>query len=238
MILSQLPDGARRVMVIVAHPDDAEFIAGGSLAAWVGQGTSAQYVVVTDGSKGSPERGVTAAKLAEVRRREQQAAARLIGVEQVVFLGRPDNELVADLELRRLLTREIRRGRPDVVITHDPTTFYYDDYINHPDHRAAGEAALYAIFPTSRDHLNFPELLAEGLEPHKVTHVLLGGSRQPDVWVDIGDTMEAKLAALREHKSQFADQDRMAQRVRERAAAAGHGPGLALAEAFKHIVLH
>ena len=233
-----------RVMVIMAHPDDPEFGAGGTVAKWVREGKQVVYVLVTSGDKGSSDPNMTPQRLAKIREAEQRAAAEKLGVHELVFLGYRDGEVMPTLALRRDLTREIRRWRPDAVITMNPATYYVDGrYINHPDHRAVGEAALAAIFPTARDHLNFPEHRAEGLEPHKVREVYLTISPDADVFIDITDTIEDKIAALREHRSQFGDFEQLAQRVRERAAeTAKRARELGFevgeyAEAFKYIEL-
>lgn len=227
-----------RVLVVMAHPDDPEFTSAGTIARWTDAGAVTVYVIVTDGSKGSNDRTMTADRLASVRQREQRAAAAQLGVGEIAFLGHPDGEIVPDIPLRHAIARQVRRYRPDVVITHDPSTYYFDAYINHPDHRAAGQAALEAVFPTARDWLNAPHLLAdEGLEPHAVSEVWLAGSREPDTWIDIGPTFDRKLAALREHVSQIPDMTALAERLRHRSASIAEGHGMELAEAFKRIVL-
>ncbi len=208
-----------RIMVIMAHPDDPEFGAGGTIARWAREGKEITYVLVTSGDKGTADPNMTPERLMEIREAEQRAAAQRLGVGQVIFLRYRDSEVEPSLALRRDLTREIRRWRPDAVITMNPATYYVDGrYINHPDHRAVGEAALAAIFPTARDHLNFPEQRAEGLEPHKVREVYMTISPDADTFIDITDTIEDKIAALREHRSQFEAFDQLAARVRERAA--------------------
>jgi len=227
----------QRIMVIMAHPDDAEFTVAGIVAKWVRRGKDVYYVVCTNGDKGSDDPQMTPQRLAEVRRREQMEAARILGVKEVVFLGYEDGYLQPTLDLRRDISRAIRRFKPQVAMCPDPTTFYTGQhYVNHPDHRATGEAALAAIFPSARDRLAFPELLLEGLEPHKVKELFLWGSQQPDRWFDISDTMDLKLAALAAHKSQV-DIDEVAVRVRERSAIAGEAIGAKYAEAFRYIVL-
>lgn len=227
-----------RLLVVVAHPDDPDFPAGGTIAALAGRGTHVTYVIVTDGSKGTGDRTLSGPRLAAMRVDEQWAAARALGVADVVFLGIPDGEVVPDLALRHAITRQIRLHRPDVVITHDPATFYTDTYVNHPDHRAVGQATLEAIFPTARDFLNAPHLLAEeGLDVHKVREAWLTLSLRPDHFVDIAATIDRKIAALHEHRSQFTDPDGLAMRIRERAALVGEANGMALAEGFKRIVL-
>ena len=151
-------------LVIIAHADDAEFGSAGTIAKWVKQGVEVTYVVVTNGNKGSADPDMTPEALAALREKEQRAACKVLGVKNVVFLGYHDGELVPSLELRRDLTREVRRYKPDVAMVPDPTTWYFGNvYINHPDHRAVGEAALAAIFPSARDRLTFPEAAGGGL---------------------------------------------------------------------------
>lgn len=226
-----------RALVVMAHPDDPEYAAGGTTARWTAAGAAVAYVIVTDGSKGSADRAMTVDRLVALRQEEQRAAAAALGVRDVVFLGQPDGEVVADLALRHRIAREIRRLRPDVVVTHDPATLYWDTAINHPDHRAVGQATLDAVFPTARDWLNAPQLLAEGLEPHHVREVLLSGTTAADTWVDIAPTLAAKVAALRWHASQIRDPDGLEARLRMRAASLAEGHGMELAEAFKRIRL-
>jgi LmbE family N-acetylglucosaminyl deacetylase len=231
-------DQPNRALVAMAHPDDPEFTAGATIAQWTDAGVEVTYVIVTDGSKGTGDRTMTAERLSALREAEQRSAARHLGVEHVVFLGFPDGEIAPDLVLRHAITREIRRFKPDIVVTHDPGTLYTDTFINHPDHRATGQAALDAVFPTARDPLSAPFLLQqEGLEPHHVREVYLTGSRTPDTWVDIAPTFARKLAALREHASQIKDPDGLEGRLRERAAGLAAGHGMELAEAFKKIAL-
>ena len=223
---------------MIAHADDAEFGAAGTIAKWVKEGKEVTYVVATNGNKGSSDPNMTHEQLAAIREREQRAACRVLGVERIIFLGYPDGELVPTLQLRRDLTREIRRYKPDIALVPDPTTYYFgNQYVNHPDHRAIGEAALGAIFPSARDRLTFAELLADGLEPHKVKELYLTLNTSPDVWVDIQEFMEIKLAALREHKSQMGDLVEMEKRVRERAEAMAAGHGMKYAEVFKKMIM-
>lgn len=226
-----------RAAVILAHPDDPDFGAAGTLARWTAAGAHCTLVIVTDGSKGTSDRTLLPHQLIAIRKNEQRAAARVLGVQEVLFLGRPDGEVVPDLETRRLITRVVRELQPDTVITHDPGRLYYDSYVNHPDHRAVGQATLDAIYPTARDHLNYPEHLADGLEPHKVKTVLLTGAVSPDYFVDISDVFELKLAALAEHKSQISDLDGLAVRLRNMHKTLGGDRGMELAEAFKKISL-
>lgn len=193
----------RRVLVVVAHPDDAEFSCGGTVARWTAEGVEAGFLIVSNGNKGSADRSLSPARLSQIRQEEQRRAARVLGVRAVEFLDHEDGYLQPTLELRREITAHLRRFRPDTVITHDPTRRWFGrGYINHPDHIAVGEATLAAIFPSARDHLTFPDLLAEGLEPHRVSEVLLPDREEPDVYVDVSPTFELKLQALECHVSQ------------------------------------
>lgn len=193
-----------KILVSVAHHDDIEFGVGGSIAKWVQEGADVTYVIITDGGSGSNEVGTVREELAALRKDEQIAAAAEIGVHDVRFLNYPDGYLQPTLELRRDLTRIIREVKPFRVVCQDPTTVLaWDRYINHPDHRAAGEASLYAVFPSSETRPIFPELLEEGYEPHKVKELYLTLSLQPTHINDISDYMDAKIAALRHHVSQI-----------------------------------
>ena len=233
-----MSDGLQRVMAIIAHADDAEFGFAGTIAKWAREGKEITYVVVTNGNKGSSDPTTTQEMLAAVREREQRAACAVLGVRNVLFLGYPDGELEPTMRLRRDLTRVIRRHRPDIALVPDPTTWYLgNSYINHPDHRAVGEAALAAIYPSARDRLTFPELLGEGLEPLKVQEVYLTVTNDPDVWIDISGTIDVKVAALREHRSQLDDPDAAERMVREWAAANAAGHEMRYAERFKRMIL-
>lgn len=196
----------KSAMVVVAHPDDAEFLAAGTVARWCRAGCEATYVVVTRGDKGSDDPNMTPSQLAEIREKEQRDAGTILGVSNFVFMGYPDGYLEATLDLRRDLCRVIRTYRPEAVICNDPTNrFLTETYVNHPDHRASGDATVDAVFPSARDRLTFPELLADGLEPHKVSQLWLGAPGEPNAVVDIGDTMELKCKALLAHSSQVGE---------------------------------
>ena len=229
----------RRGMVIVAHPDDAEWMCAGTVARWCAEGWEVVYVLCTDGSKGSDDPQMTGPRLAAIREEEQRAAGRILGLKDIAFLGYPDAHLEPTLELRRDLAREIRRHRPEVVIAVPPLRdVFRDSYLNHPDHLAAGEAALAAVFPTARDRLTFPELLAEGLEPHKVREVWIGGGGAgSDHFVDVADYMETAMTALKAHQSQITPEEVAAYFPQGRRATA-EKVGLQYAEAFKRIKLH
>ena len=231
-----------RMIAIVAHHDDIEFGMSGSIARWIEEGAEVTYVIVTDGGAGSNEPGILRADLVEQRRQEQLAAAAVVGVTDVRFLGYPDGMLQATMELRRELTRILREVKPDRVLCQNPTTFFFGDgYINHPDHRAAGEAAIYATFPSSETRPIFPELLEEGYEPHKVKELFLTISPEPTHFVDISSTWQKKIASLRAHVSQLgegADFDNEALKwMEERAAESSKRFGVPYAEAFKVMTL-
>ena len=215
--LPTIPVGSS-VLVVMAHPDDAEFGCGGTIAKWAAAGKEVNYVLCTSGDKGSSDPNTNPYNLAKIRRVEQTNAAHALGAREVVFLSYEDGTLTNTLELRRDIVREIRRFRPDAVICQDPTMrFGGNRYINHPDHRAAGDACLDAVYPSARDPHVFPELLVEGFEPHKVREVFMSTMQSPDVWVDITECFERKLEGLRQHNSQVGDRfDQVVERVRER----------------------
>lgn len=220
-------------MVIVAHPDDAEFTMAGTVAAWTRAGCRVTYVVCTDGNAGSHEPGMTREKLAEIRRSEQRAACETLGVGEVVFLGYDDGLLQPTLELRKDLVRAIRQYRPEVVLTSDPTRMFSGNrYINHPDHRAAGQAALDAVAPAAQMPLLWPETG----EPHKVQRVYVYGNDEPNEWVDIGATLATKLEALKKHASQMGDWD-PTERITQWAAEVAKEQEMDYAEAFRVIIL-
>jgi LmbE family N-acetylglucosaminyl deacetylase len=224
-------------MVIIAHPDDAEFTCAGTVARWIREGSQVIYVVCTDGSRGSNEPNMPPERMAPLRRAEQMEAARILGVKTTVFLDHEDGTLQPTLQLRRELTRLIRCYAPDIVICSDPTRYFHHDvYVNHPDHRAAGEAALYAIFPSAVTRFVFPELLDEGLQPHKVQEIYLYGSPEPNIFVDISDTIELKIAALKAHRSQVTS-DYADARLRDWNGQLGRQHCVRFAEEFRRIVL-
>jgi LmbE family N-acetylglucosaminyl deacetylase len=230
MEANSMPESA---MVIVAHPDDAEFTVAGTVATWTRAGCRVTYVVCTDGNAGSHEPGMTRERLAEIRRREQRAACAELGVTEVEFLGFDDGILQPTLDLRRELVRTVRRYRPEIVITGDPSRLFSgDSYINHPDHRAAAEAALDAVFPAATMPLLWPEVG----EPHRVRQVYVRGTDEPNTWVDIEDTIEAKITALRMHVSQLGDWD-PTEWVKKWAAEVGEEKELAYAESYRVITL-
>jgi LmbE family N-acetylglucosaminyl deacetylase len=227
-------------MSIQAHPDDQEFTIAGTLARWVQLGCQVISVIVTSGDAGSNEPTKAADYkpiLAHLREDEQIAANLVLGIRETAFLHYPDGELQPTLALRKDLTRLIRQYKPDLVVTSDPTrVFYGSDYINHPDHRAAAEAAVYATFPSAGTRLIFTGLLEEGYEPHNVKKLYLHGAEKPDVWVDISATLDLKIAALKKHASQLGDWD-PSDMLREWAAENGKEQGLSAAEDYKVMTL-
>ena len=225
-----------RVLVISAHPDDPDFGAAGTVALWAAQGAEVYYVVVTDGSKGSADPDMTSERLVEMRQKEQRAAAKEVGVKDVLFLGYPDGATKNTPELRRDLVRLIRQYKPDVAVTHDPTVrIRANSYLNHNDHRAVGDATLDAIFPLARDRLNYPEHEAERLEPHKVLDIFLTFSNEPNYWVDISSVMDKKVSALRKHESQFDDMDELEKYLRERTRKIAQRMSAEYAEEFRRV---
>ncbi len=224
-----------RVMVVTAHPDDSEFGAGGTVAKLAKQGCEVTYVIVTNGDKGSSDRAMTPERLAKIREEEQRNAARTLGVERVEFLGYPDGELEDSRDLRRDVTRQLRRWRPDLVITQNPIRTY-NLYASHRDHRITAGVVLDCVYPLARDHMSFPELLPR-YEPHKVREIHVMQWENPHLVVDIADTMDLKLKALACHASQLRDFPSVEARVRERSAQLGKPKGYAYAEAFDRIVM-
>ena len=219
----------RRLMAVSAHPDDMEFGAGATIAKWIREGWEGCLVICTDGSKGTSDPNVVPSDLAKTRQIEARAAAAVLGIQDVVFLGYPDGELEDTRELREKVVREIRRFQPSVVFTFDP----YRRSHNHRDHRSAGQAAFDAVYPAARDYHHFPHLARdEGLMPHIVGEIY-AWSDDPDTWVDVTDSIEVKAAALREHKSQVGDPDGVLERIKQRSADQGKQAGFEYAEGFR-----
>lgn len=203
-------------LVIAAHPDDGDFGAAGYTAQLAARGWAVDFLVCTNGAKGTEDREMPRERLVALRRDEQREACRRMGAREVHFLDNEDGELVYDRAFLEQLVRYIRLIRPHTVLTHDPTDIIIrDSFINHPDHRATGTAALDAVYPTARDHLNFPEHLGEGLEPHKVREVLLWSTNQPNFDVDITPEVDRKIHALQAHVTQFGGRDEFATFARD-----------------------
>ncbi len=233
---SKQPAPIQRVMVVTAHPDDSEFGAGGTVARLVQEGKQVVYCIVTNGNKGSGDRSMTPERLARIREEEQRNAARVLGVETVEFLGFPDCEVENTRESRMAVTAAIRRHRPDRLIIQNPHRTK-NLGASHRDHRTVAGIALDCVYPLARDHMAFPELLAQGFEPHKIREVYLMGWENPEVVVDISATIDLKIKALACHASQFRDFAAVEQRVRERGAQLGKPKGYAYAETFDTIIL-
>ena len=227
-----------RVLVVAAHPDDIEFGAAGTVARWVDEGAIVRYLLVTRGDKGSDDPAADVEALTRVRESEQRAAADELGVDGVEFLDEPDGQVEASLALRERITHAIRAFRPEVVMTHDPTVlFVNNEWVNHPDHRAVGQATVDAVFPTARDPLNFPSHLDEGLEPWKVAELYLWSTNEANQLVDIGATLDRKVAALGRHTSQFRAFEDVARWVRRRSEELGERAGYPAAEGFRRVTL-
>jgi LmbE family N-acetylglucosaminyl deacetylase len=227
-----------RFMVIAGHPDDAEFGPAGTAALWIDQGSVGWLVCCTSGDQGAEDPATDPLELAAHREREQRAAAEIVGYSGVSFLHQPDGALVNDLALRELLVREIRTFRPDAVLTSDPeVVFYRDRGVNHADHRAAGMAAVDAVYPAARNPMAFPWLARDGLGHHVVRRLYLFWPNSPNAWIDISSTLERKIAALRAHASQLHEPDRTEQWMRRWAAEEGQSAGVAAAEALRAIVI-
>jgi LmbE family N-acetylglucosaminyl deacetylase len=222
-------DEFQTYMLVVAHPDDSEFSSAGTVARLKDAGKRVVLIQVTSGDKGSPERDIDPAELAKRREAEELEAARRLGMDEVVFLRCPDGSLLPDLDLREKIVRMIRAHKPDVIITHDP----FRPYALHPDHRAVGLATTDAVYPTARDALYFPEHLKEGLEPHKTAEIWFFGPEHPDKVVDITDTFDRKIEALRAHESQVGAAEELESRMRDRAREVAADEPFELGEAFK-----
>lgn len=238
----ELPDNwesPQRILVILAHPDDPEFFCGGTIARWTLAGHDVSYCLLTCGDKGTEDRSLTPDALCTLRQGEQMAAAAVLGVHRVQFMDYPDGYLVPDMKLRRDITRVIRQLQPDVLVTCDPTNLYVrETYLNHPDHRAAGQATLDAVFPAARDHLNFVELWRdENLEPHIVREVWISLPKEANVRIDVTELWERKLQALYEHKSQIGDPAKLEERLRSRHTSDSTLENPRYEEFFKRLVL-
>lgn len=227
-----------RILVITAHPDDVDFGAAGSVATWTDAGIDVTYCIVTDGDAGGHDRSVSRAEMAATRRVEQTTAAKHVGVNDLVFLGYPDGRLESTLDLRRDLTRVIRQVRPQRVLSPSPDRNYQRIYASHPDHLAAGEAALCAVYPDARNPFAHPELIDEDLEPWTVPEVWLMAAAQGDQFVDITEQIDRKLDALRSHVSQHTDPGRLDELIRTWGASIAQAAGMPagrVAEGFQRI---
>ena len=227
-------------MSIHAHPDDQEFSVGGTLAKWAGAGSQIISIIITSGDSGSndPSKdGSYKQPLAELREKEQLAANVILGVKETIFLRYPDGELEPTIELRKELTRLIRRYKPDAVLAGNPEAWFYgDEYLNHPDHRAAARAACEAVFPSAGSRLMFADMLTEGYEPHDVKRLYIHGTDKVNTWVDITETLELKIKALQQHISQI-DPNEVGKWMTEWAEEESKGQEMKYAEAYKVMIL-
>jgi LmbE family N-acetylglucosaminyl deacetylase len=230
----------RRAMSIFAHPDDQEFSIGGTLAKWSRAGTEIISVLITSGDAGSNDPGKDGShkqELAELREKEQLAANELLGIKETIFLRYPDGEVEHTVALRKELTRLIRQFQPDTVLTGNPEAWFYgDEYVNHPDHRAAAQAACAAVFPSAGSRLMFTDLLAEGYEPHNVRRLYIHGTDKVNRWVDITEMLDVKIKALQQHVSQI-DVNEVDKWMREWAEEEAKGQEMKYAEAYKVMII-
>lgn len=230
----------QRAMSIHAHPDDQDFTVAGTLAKWSQAGCEIISVVITSGDSGSNDPtkdGSYKKELAELREQEQLAANAVLGIKETVFLRYPDGELEPTLQLRRDLTRVIRQFKPDTVVTGNPEGWFYgDEYLNHPDHRAAAQAACEAVFPSAGSRLIFADLLSAGYEPHEVKRLYIHGTDKSNTWVDVTETLDVKIKALGQHVSQV-NAEEVDKWMREWAEEEAKDKGLKYAESYKVMIL-
>jgi LmbE family N-acetylglucosaminyl deacetylase len=230
----------QRAMSIHAHPDDQEFSIGGTLAKWARAGCEIISVIITSGDSGSNDPlkdGNYKKELAELREKEQLAANVVLGVKETIFLHYPDGELEPTVALRKDLTRVIRQLKPDTVLTGNPEAWFYgDDYLNHPDHRAAARAACEAVFPSAGTRLMFTELLEAGYEPHEVKRLYIHGTEKSNTWVDITETLDLKIKALQQHVSQI-NPEEVGKWMTEWAEEEAKDKDMKYAEAYKVMIL-
>jgi len=233
------PERPKNVLVIAAHPDDIEFSCSGTAAKWANEGSEVIFVLCTSGESGSHDLEMPPEKLVPIRQSEQKCASEILGIKEVVFLDYPDGTMINSLELRKEITKLIRKYRPDAVLTWDPSRRYSGtSYLNHPDHIVVGEACLAALMPACDSPFIFPELMAEGFEPFKVYDVYLFGVESPNVWIDISEMIEKKIQSIKCHKSQFGDWiNEMPDYVRSSAKSRGKDQGIPYAEAFRYFHL-
>ena len=230
----------QRALSIHAHPDDQEFSIGGTLAKWAKAGCEIISIIITSGDSGSNDPSKDADYkpiLAELREKEQLAANAILGIKETVFLRYPDGELESTIQLRRDLTRLIRKFKPDTVSTGNPEGWFYgDEYLNHPDHRAAAQAACEAVFPSAGSRLIFADLLSAGYEPHEVKRLYIHGTDKSDTWVDITETLDVKIKALQQHVSQV-PVDEVGKWMTEWAEGEAKDKGMKYAESYKVMIL-
>ena len=219
MTLTDKWDSPQNILVILAHPDDPEFFCGATLAKWAKEGHHITYVLLTHGDKGfhdTTPTDMTSEKLVALRKVEQNNAAKVIGAKAVHIMDNPDGYLVPDMDTRRIVVREIRRHKPDILVTCDPLNLFAIYGINHPDHRAAGQVVIDAVFPAAGNKVFFPELLEEGFEPHMPKEIWCSLTSQPNTTIDVTETWDIKLQAILEHKSQMQNIEKLKERFKSR----------------------
>jgi LmbE family N-acetylglucosaminyl deacetylase len=230
------PYDPKIVLAVGAHADDIDFSSSGSVAAWAQKGAEVHYLVITDGSKGSEDKDITSEQMVKIREEEQTNAAKILGAKEVHFLHYEDGALEITMDLKRDIVRIIRQVKPDTVVVFDPTMVYSSEFgfVNHPDHRAAGQATLDAVYPLARDHLSFPDLYRqEQLEPHKVAHLLLINFERQNYYINITTTLDLKVKALHKHTSQVPEG--VSEMLEKRAADTGQKAGFQYAEGFVRV---
>lgn len=224
-----------KILIILAHPDDPEFFLGGTVARWTQAGHTVQYVLLTKGEKGTSPEYPDLQQLTVIRQAEQEAAAEVLGVTRVEFLDYSDGYLIPDLEKRKVVTRLIRKAKPDVVVSCDPQNYYIGDtYLNHPDHRAAGQIVVDAVFPATGNRSFFPELIEEGFPPHRVAELWLSLPNLPNVEVNVNEQWDKRIEALLQHKSQIGDPETFTKHMRDRRAE--NGGLMEYIERFRRII--
>ena len=237
--MTPLPDAEiKRVLVVMAHPDDCDFGAGGTIAQWTSQGIEVSYCIITNGDQGGEESGIPVEEMAKVRQQEQRDAGRALGVTEITYLNYRDGWLMPSIELRKEIVKAIRIAKPDRMVVQSPERNWERIYSSHPDHLAAGETAIQAVYPDARNPFAFPELKAAGLEPWRVREVWITGSPTPNHFVDISETFSKKMAALHAHVSQTAHNKELENMVRSWGERNAEANGLAqgrVAEIFKVI---
>lgn len=228
-------DSKKEILVILAHPDDPEFFLGGTIARWIKTGHTVRYVLLTQGDKGAKDVTLTAKDISAIRIAEQRAACDFLGVSSVDFMDYEDGYIAPDLEMRKRVVRYIRKYRPQILVTCDPSNLFpSQNYINHPDHRYAGQVVVDAVFPAAGNHFFFTELVNEGYPPHEVEEVWMSLTQQPDVTLDVTDFWPVRLEALKRHASQIGDPRTFEERMRERVTDADNGE-MKMEETFRRI---
>ena len=231
-------DEIKRVLVVMAHPDDCDFGAGGTIAQWTAKGIQVSYCIITNGDQGGEESGIPLEEMAQVRQKEQRDAGAALGVSEITYLNYRDGWLMPSIELRKEIVKAIRIAKPDRMLVQSPERNWERIFASHPDHLAAGETAIQAVYPDARNPYAFTDLKADGFEPWRVREVWMTGSPTPNHFVDITETFDKKMAALHAHVSQTAHNKELENMVREWGSRNAEAQGLPhgrIAEVFKVI---